>query len=70
MDENRVHQNNQYHHKSHYYHQHHSNPLPPPHAYSLRSATDLSTNSTKITDCVTNHEIKFTKTEGMFNRLN
>jgi hypothetical protein len=30
----------------------------------MRNATDLSSNSTKITDFVTNHEIKFTKTEG------
>jgi hypothetical protein len=30
----------------------------------MRSIGDSSSNSTKITDYVTNHEIKFTKTEG------
>ena len=56
---------NGYQHQHHYYHhQTLQNPYPPPHAYSLRS--DLSSNSTKITDYVTNHEIKFTKTEGEF----
>ncbi|XP_054168207.1 uncharacterized protein LOC128965526, partial [Oppia nitens] len=69
MDDNGYHQqyNQQHNHQNHYYpHQNHNhqNHLPPPHAYSMRSATDLSSNSTKITDYVTNHEIKFTKTEG------
>lgn len=49
------------HHQYHYQNHHH---LPPPHLHSFHSNGDSNSNSTKITDYVTNHEIKFTKTEG------
>ncbi len=68
MEDRRSQYNHNHQHQHHFHHpnhhQSHQQHIPPPHAHSMRNATDLSSNSTKITDFVTNHEIKFTKTEG------